>query len=642
MQPFAIHHSIGAKLLAAFFAMAMIVGALGGYSYWLLSSAGNLVVRTYDGPLMAINFARAASLDFALMQKDVLRAQLAPPSERAAITQDLSNLTSTFFADLKVAMDRSSADDERGEIRAIKNLVTQWVAAHRDLAEPVIDARYQALDHAILGHFDMLIEYNADHSFVGRRKAVWAIARYQYAIGIGTGLALLLACAIAFLLSRRIVQPLSVASSVAERIASGELETPIPTGGKDETGLLLKSMRVMQVSIRKMMQHEKALRASAEIRLIEALEGSTDGVVVSGPKGNVVVANSQLGTFFPLTAGNVTSGSDYGDALDVVEVELRPDADGRALRTQLAAEAAGSVAIERQLMDGRWLRFNASRTSDGGAILLISDFSQIKEREEKLKLAKLAAEEASAAKSRFLATMSHELRTPLNAIIGFSEIMSGELFGPIQNRRYAEFTSDILSSGRHLLEVINGVLELARSDAGKMELHAEELDLRDVISDCAKLMGEQCRNAGLDFACGEPTEALPVTGEPAKLRQIFLNLLSNAMKFTEPGGRVSVAVEEDAEAITVQVRDTGIGMSEADIAVALTPFGQVDSRLERRYEGTGLGLPLTKAFVELHGGTLTIQSTPGAGTTVSVRLMRRQAMHSAEQEFRRTPRARSA
>ncbi|MDE2266216.1 MAG: HAMP domain-containing protein [Alphaproteobacteria bacterium] len=642
MQPFAIHHSIGAKLLAAFFAMAMIVGALGGYSYWLLSSAGNLVVRTYDGPLMAINFARAASLDFALMQKDVLRAQLAPPSERAAITQDLSNLTSTFFADLKVAMDRSSADDERGEIRAIKNLVTQWVAAHRDLAEPVIDARYQALDHAILGHFDMLIEYNADHSFVGRRKAVWAIARYQYAIGIGTGLALLLACAIAFLLSRRIVQPLSVASSVAERIASGELETPIPTGGKDETGLLLKSMRVMQVSIRKMMQHEKALRASAEIRLIEALEGSTDGVVVSGPKGNVVVANSQLGTFFPLTAGNVTSGSDYGDALDVVEVELRPDADGRALRTQLAAEAAGSVAIERQLMDGRWLRFNASRTSDGGAILLISDFSQIKKREEKLKLAKLAAEEASAAKSRFLATMSHELRTPLNAIIGFSEIMSGELFGPIQNRRYAEFTSDILSSGRHLLEVINGVLELARSDAGKMELHAEELDLRDVISDCAKLMGEQCRNAGLDFACGEPTEALPVTGEPAKLRQIFLNLLSNAMKFTEPGGRVSVAVEEDAETITVQVRDSGIGMSEADIAVALTPFGQVDSRLERRYEGTGLGLPLTKAFVELHGGTLTIQSKPGAGTTVSVRLMRRQAMHSAEQEFRRTPRARSA
>jgi signal transduction histidine kinase/HAMP domain-containing protein len=642
MQPFAIHHSIGAKLLAAFFAMAMIVGALGAYSYWLLSSAGSLVVRTYDGPLMAINFARAASLDFALMQKDVLRAQLAPPSERAPIAQDLSNLTSTFFADLKVAMDRSSADDERGEIRAIKELAAQWVNAHRDLTKQVTDAKYQGLDRAILGHFDMLIEYNADHSFVGRRKAVWAIARYQYAIGIGTGLALLLACAIAFLLSRRIVQPLSLASSVAERIAGGELETPIPAGGKDETGLLLKSMRVMQISIRKMMQHEKALRASAEIRLIEALESSTDGVVVSGPKGNVVVANSQLGTFFPLTAGNVTSGSDYGDALDVVEVELRPDADGRALRTQLQLDTVSSVVVERQLMDGRWLRFNSSRTSDDGSILLISDFSQIKEREEKLKLAKQAAEEASAAKSRFLATMSHELRTPLNAIIGFSEIMSGELFGPIQNSRYAEFASDILSSGRHLLEVINGVLELARSDAGKMELRAEELDLRDVISDCAKLMGEQCRNAGLVLEIGELPDALAVTGEPAKLCQIFLNLMSNAMKFTEPGGRVSVAVEEDAEAITVQVRDTGIGMSEADIAVALTPFGQVDSRLERRYEGTGLGLPLTKAFVELHGGALTIQSAPGKGTTVSVRLLRSGADRSVAQEYHRNSQARSA
>src|SRR5271163_4875929 len=168
-------------------------------------------------------------------------------------------------------------------------------------------------------------------------------------------------------------------------------------------------------------------------------------------------------------------------------------------------------------------------------------------------------------------------------------MISGEIFGPVGNTRYSEYATDILRSGRHLLDIINSVLDLSRSEAGKLTLQEESVDLRYVLRDCARMLGDFCKTAGLELSSSEPPEPTFVAGEKAKLRQIFLNLLSNAVKFTEPGGRVSISIQSDAEAIVVDIRDTGIGMSADDIAVALTPFGQVDNRLARRYEGTGLG-----------------------------------------------------
>jgi signal transduction histidine kinase len=217
--------------------------------------------------------------------------------------------------------------------------------------------------------------------------------------------------------------------------------------------------------------------------------------------------------------------------------------------------------------------------------------------------------------------MSHELRTPLNAIIGFSEIISAQMFGSAGSPRYVDYANDILHSGRHLLDVINSVLDLSKSEAGKLNLRPEDVDLRDVLSDCVKMVSEQCVEAGLALNVSGLDAALPVLGEKAKLRQIFLNLMSNAIKFTEKGGVISLDVKRGNHDIAVSVSDTGIGMSPSDVQIALTPFGQVDNRLERKYDGTGLGLPLTKTFVELHGGTLQIESTVGRGTTVTVCLM---------------------
>jgi signal transduction histidine kinase len=217
--------------------------------------------------------------------------------------------------------------------------------------------------------------------------------------------------------------------------------------------------------------------------------------------------------------------------------------------------------------------------------------------------------------------MSHELRTPLNAIIGFSEIISTQLFGAIGNAKYVGYANDIVESARHLVDIITSVLDLARSDVGKLQLAPQTVELQKVLDGCVTMIQEQCAKAGLRFRVVHPVSPLMVYGEPAKLRQIVINLLSNAMKFTKPGGEVSlIASARHDRGINISVVDTGIGMTAEEIPIALAPFGQIDSNLSRRYEGTGLGLPLTKALVELHGGMLTIASVPGEGTTVTVSL----------------------
>jgi len=315
--------------------------------------------------------------------------------------------------------------------------------------------------------------------------------------------------------------------------------------------------------------------------------------------------------FFPAIAGELTPGTPFDSALALIQQQLAP--------TQAPSEHISiSGHAELELADGRWLRMTGSGTSEGGSIIFLSDFTAIKEREESLRRAKREAEAANASKTRFLANMSHELRTPLNAIIGFSEIISGQLFGTIGNERYLDYSQDILRSGRHLLSVINDVLDLSRSESGKLVMDAKPVDMRLVLGDCIAMVREQCAVAGHSLAAPEWNHEIPLAGDAAKLRQIFLNLLSNAIKFTERGGTISLDLTETEEEIAVTVGDTGIGMDPEDVEVAFQPFAQVDNRLERRYEGTGLGLPLTKALVDLHKGSIRIDSARGRGTRITV------------------------
>jgi len=225
------------------------------------------------------------------------------------------------------------------------------------------------------------------------------------------------------------------------------------------------------------------------------------------------------------------------------------------------------------------------------------------------------AEAANRAKSEFLANMSHELRTPLNAIIGFSEMMKDGVMGPLQNAVYEGYSEDIHRSARHLLDVINDVLDLSKIEFGKADLQEEDFDLDDAIRSCIRLIHERAQRGQLtvDYKPGVTPPRLRADGR--RIRQVLLNLLSNAVKFTPPGGRITVhVINAEGGGVVIAVVDTGIGIKAADMDKVMAPFGQADTGLDRKYEGTGLGLPLSKAFAEMHDGRLFLESKPGAGT----------------------------
>jgi signal transduction histidine kinase len=246
-------------------------------------------------------------------------------------------------------------------------------------------------------------------------------------------------------------------------------------------------------------------------------------------------------------------------------------------------------------------------------------FNDLRENQDRLLAAKEAAEAADRAKSEFLANMSHELRTPLNAIIGFSAIMRDGLLGPIDDQ-YAEYAKFIGDSGEHLLAIINDILDIAKAQTKGLELSETQVDIAGVVSFSVGLVAEMAR--GAHVTCSSAVEdGLPAFwGDSKMLRQILINLLSNAIKFTPAGGSVSLtACRESGSGLVFRVADSGIGIPADKISVALAPFGQVDSTLSRKYEGAGLGLPLTKRLIELHDGTMEITSKPGQGTTITAR-----------------------
>jgi signal transduction histidine kinase len=230
------------------------------------------------------------------------------------------------------------------------------------------------------------------------------------------------------------------------------------------------------------------------------------------------------------------------------------------------------------------------------------------------------ADENNSAKSAFLAMMSHELRTPLNAIIGFSELMQMETKGPIGHPVYQEYLHDIRNSGRHLLSVVNGVLDLSKIEAGEMKLDEEAVPMRYLLEECGRMMQPQADTGGVILHLGDMGNNLTVHADRAKLRQVVLNLLSNAIKFTPRDKRIELAMSVDQNGLLLSVSDQGIGIGAGDLQKATEFFGQVDSSLSRKHDGTGLGLPISIRMIEMHGGTLEIHSEKDIGTRVEVRI----------------------
>jgi len=372
---------------------------------------------------------------------------------------------------------------------------------------------------------------------------------------------------------------------------------------------------------------EEALRRSAQTT--KALINATNEMVtLITSAGRVLSINERLAK----RTGRPPEALVGVDLYDIMPSEIADEARSWHVR----ALDEGRPLTREYKLDDRWFRarYYPLKGPDGRAdclAIFTVDITRSKLAELSMQTAKESAEVASRTKSEFLANISHELRTPLNAIIGFSEMIRNEVFGPTGDKRYKEYAADIHASGSHLLELINDILDLSKIEAGKLELHDDEVDVAQLIEDCARLIRGRAVDRTLAIETDVPPHLPSVWGDQRKLKQILINLMSNAVKFTQDGGSVVVSARAaEGRPFEIVVSDTGIGIAPEDLATALAPFGQVDSALNRKYQGTGLGLPLTKSLVELHGGRLELESAVGVGTNVTIRLSASRIIENTE------------
>ena len=382
---------------------------------------------------------------------------------------------------------------------------------------------------------------------------------------------------------------------------------------------------------REVMAREAARRA--ERRLVEAMDAAPCAVALVDCDLHLVNGNSALRTLASGRSQRLPFGRPFcGFLATSLNAEgIPPD----ILRGLAESGETREIAI-----GGCWYLVAAGALSDGGMVLTFSDVTALKQRERELAEAKLAAESASRLKSQFLATMSHELRTPLNAILGFSEVIRDGVFGRTEAsfEKYAEYAGSIHTSGRHLLSLISEILDLSKIEAGSYVLDIRTIDLRDVVEGAATIVSPAAAKSGVELRAILPEEKVWLAADERAVRQIAINLLANAVKFTPRGGTVTVEVKPVDSTVEFSVTDTGIGIAKEHVATVFELFRQVDSSVRRRHEGTGLGLAITKRLVDLHGGTITLESEIAVGTKVRVVLPGR----LANVPFGRTPKEAAA
>ncbi|MEH6476767.1 MAG: ATP-binding protein [Sneathiella sp.] len=385
------------------------------------------------------------------------------------------------------------------------------------------------------------------------------------------------------------------------------------TGQDLDLALILASYS--HETIRSLLAQERSNKALDSLQ--STFDNMNQGILLLDADGHIIQFNQNVASIIEMPKNSLSIGQKVSalNELLMSRGDLTDKQDGKNSWN----DEAGNYEYLHFCVNGTIVKVNGKLLPAGGQVLTLTDITSQKNWESELFQAKEKAEAASVSKTNFLANVSHELRTPLNAIIGFSEMMTKEIYGKLGNTHYEEYARHIHDSGGHLLRLINNLLDLSKVEAGKFQLHMGNVELYSLVDNTGSYFSLQAADAGVSLMLDDMTDFGTYWGDENALRQIFLNLISNAIKFTPRGGSVDVSVENYMnDTIILTVSDTGIGMEEKSIEIAMEPFGQVENAFNRKYPGTGLGLPLVASLSELHGGRLEIESAVGVGTTCKV------------------------
>jgi signal transduction histidine kinase len=459
--------------------------------------------------------------------------------------------------------------------------------------------------------------------------------RYVNGLLIGLGFALGLTGLIYAAVGRWVISPIETMAAAVGNLAAGtgSTEDLMKTARLNEFSELRQSLSLLLDSRRRMerlaaIESEAAGVRAAQSRLVDAIESLGEGMVLWDRDGKLLVCNHHFREFCSSFGITIHPGVSFDEvmsaALESGDMSLQNEDKGTITPIWQDLLKSGEQRFQVLSADGSILSIADRPMSDGGRVAIYRDVTEtmiaaadLRAQTEAAETARREATAASRAKSEFLANMSHELRTPLNAIIGFSEIMEGELFGPVGQPRYLSYVSDIHRAGKHLLGLVNDLLDLSRIDAGKLVLNCEQLNAEALATSVLSLVRPQADKQGVSIA--QEIGIQTVWADRRALVQILLNLMSNAIKFTLPAGIVTLTIQEaenKAGTVYFAVRDTGIGMTSAEVRMAREKFGQVNSTLSNRRQGAGLGLPIAEGLVNAHGARLEIESQKGVGTTV--------------------------
>ena len=565
--------------------------AFGEYRYWLTDLAVSLL------RLSELN-AKAAKERLSAKLDELARSSR--PEIATTIRQELEQ----FESDATRAVEAYTADQ-----RVIGNTFLASARQH----SIAIDARITSF-----------VE-NLNREAAQARDRVQAdVARTRLVAAIAVAIAILLGLAATLVVLRSISRPLDDVVVAMAGISAGDLDTPIPRSAPDEIGAMARTLELFRGSI--IERTRLSAHSDEQRRLIQtAIETISDGFVLFDPDDRLVLCNSRYRELYPKLADVAQPGMTFSKILEagvergVIDTGGLPRDTWIAERLRRHSKPEGLLEYHHGAI---WVRVSEQRTPDGSTVVVYTDISELKQRQQELEEAMEQAETANRAKSAFLANMSHELRTPLNAIIGLTEMMVSNVnrFG---TDKAQEPLRRVHRAGKHLLELINQVLDLSKIEAGKLELNPELVNvsrLLDDVAGTARSLAEQNKNT-LVVQC--PSDIAPLYVDALRLRQILLNLLSNACKFTK-NGNVSLSVApgsaDGREWLDFIVSDTGIGMTPDQLDKLFEEFAQGDQSTARRYGGTGLGLAITRRLCRMMDGAVTVTSETGRGSTFVVRL----------------------